>query len=393
MADRVEGNDSYVDYCSLAVDGEGIPHIAYHAVYYAPFPFHELRYTYRNSGGWSAPQIVDWGALYWWAGQGVSLALDHTGAARVAYLAGYRIDAEVRYARQGTDGWAIRRVEFTRYAEPSPSLALDRFESPTILYYDQESQELQCARWERNDWGVAVVEPRGGYVGQYSALVLDAEGNAHIAYTGSAGESVRYAHWNAGGWQITTITRGIVWGISLALDSAGSPHLCFCGPGGLRYAHRPAGDWLVTTVSTTPCRGVSLALDGAGKPHISTLESVGDYESYILSYTHWNGQAWLRTVVSPLDTESASLALDGAGNPHIAYLDRDSEMLRYADRGRSGWTSQGVDHADPWGVVSLALDGTGTPHIAYDAGGSDGEVRYAHGDGGAWITATIAVTA
>ena len=120
MANRVEGDDGYVDYCSLAVDGEGIPHIAYHAAYYDPYPFHGLRYTYRSGGGWSAPQVMDSRSRFAWGCCGVSLALDQAGRPHIGYLAGDLGATYIIYARQQGSGWVTRKIELLAGTRPHP---------------------------------------------------------------------------------------------------------------------------------------------------------------------------------------------------------------------------------------------------------------------------------
>ncbi len=72
-----------------------------------------------------------------------------------------------------------------------------------------------------------------GDVGQYASLALDSAGKPHIAYTSANGDQLRYAWWTGDAWAVQVVRHG--WQTaaypSLALDSQDRPRLSFYDPG------------------------------------------------------------------------------------------------------------------------------------------------------------------
>lgn len=101
---------------------------------------------------------------------------------------------------------------------------------------------------------------------------------------------------------------------------------------GLKYAFWDGATWQNQTVDSSGVVGVeqSLALDSAGRPHISFADSMNGE----LWYAYWDGSAWQ---IQLMDSQSnicagASLQLDSVDLPHISYSDfpGPGASLRYA---------------------------------------------------------------
>ena len=123
-------------------------------------------------------------------------------------------------------------------------------------------------------------------------------------------------------WQIETLETGLyLYDPSVAVDSGGTPHVCYRnGDKLLAYATRTgAGAWDMQTVpgvlNINGC--TSMAMDADDHPHIASSYATDWYYS-----TH-DGAAWSTTM--PWDGGwngsdcGVSLKLDNAGNPHVSF--------------------------------------------------------------------------
>ncbi len=196
------------------------------------------------------------------------------------------------------------------------------------------------------------------------------------------------------------------WYSSLALDSAGRPHVAYKATGGnvINYAwyDEATGKWHGYN-STTPntvysgstTSAPSLAFDNAGVPHIAFGTSGA------MRFATWNGANW---TVSPVQMVTGhfvglfpSLKFDSQGRAHVSYIDcavggwRDCTSggsLMYATSTGGPWTITTVDPAVTGvsmdGYTSLALTTTDQPRIAYFNELSGGQIRYASYDGTSW---------
>jgi hypothetical protein len=204
-------------------------------------------------------------------------------------------------------------------------------------------------------------------------------------------------------WKIVSIdvTGNIVVG-SLALDSAGNPHISFSefavngitinDSGNLMYTSQNGSSWSIQSIDQTIYRShgngeSSLALDSQGNPHVAYQ----DYKGF-LKYASWNGSNWNKQTVDPSIYTNGypSLVLDSNGYPHISYsylyVNPDdsndiSDCLKYAIWNGSVWNIQIVDQTNIGRYNCLVLDSTGNSHISYEG---DKGLMYASWNGTDW---------
>jgi hypothetical protein len=243
-------------------------------------------------------------------------------------------------------------------------------------------------------WKIQVVDSNGS-ISRYSSLALDSNGNPHISYCRlhekytDLNDDLMYASLVGSEWQIQTVKKnGAIDGSgSLALDSAGNPHICYIDENhDLMYASWNGTGWGLQKAdqnSTTP-GGHYLVLDSNDNPHIIYYNST----DYSLKYAAWTGNEWNVQIIDQETIESSgrnqtgcpSLAVDSNGNPHISYYytftnqnlgDWESDLI-YALWNGTGWQKQIIEKMGNVGsfdvYTSIALDSRDYPHICYQTG-------------------------
>ncbi len=301
--------------------------------------------------------------------------------------------------------WNIETVDNVGTVGWDSSIALDAAGHPHISYCDQEPfmggigcAHLKYTWFDGAAWHNEVVDP-AWYVGADSSLALDSAGRPHIAYSedlcsGSCQPiALRYAYYDGVQWQIQEVEPSGGGGYpSLVLDSLDRPHISYrmSDDGGLTYAWYDGSAWHKESVDGGN-KGYysSLVLDDWERPHITYRDQI----NWQLKYAWWDGSAWqieaIDTFISGLGT---SLVLDSSGQPHVAYSYASWSQLRYAWRDAEGWHIQVLD--EPGRIFlgrALVLDSLGRPRIAYstyDVFG-DQDLRYAWHDGTSWRIETV----
>ncbi len=122
--------DSLSEQCmntSLALSGEGIPHISYNAE-------NEVRYTYWTGSGWHIETVdaCDSGSFGW----GTSIGLDSADQPHIAYCS---VDGnDLMYASRSGAGWQHELVDILPsyiLSRGDPDLVLDAYDRPHIAYF------------------------------------------------------------------------------------------------------------------------------------------------------------------------------------------------------------------------------------------------------------------
>jgi len=248
-------------------------------------------------------------------------------------------------------------------------------------------------------WNFDVVQ-RAQSVGYFTSMLIDPQGNLHIAYFQDNSDIVHHAHNETGQWQFDYVVGGQETGyhLSFDLDVNGQPHFAFhilgnkqtpeiryiVGVGATQKLFRVFGTYSANS-------DVSLELGADGNPHITFLDGYTFNVKYT-SYTPQNGWAMETVAAANPDCQSLPLVLDAGGTPHLVYQGQTGGLY-YATRQGNNWISELVDEAPGAGHFSaLALDSTGQPHIAY----YDREqkaLKYATRAGDAWEITVVDATA
>jgi CSLREA domain-containing protein len=390
-------HDSSLGGISLVLDNGQQPHFSY---YHNTAPgLRDVRYAHWDGAAWQVETAdTDLEGINWM--EETSLALGDSGAPHIVH---YLQDSVLlRYAQKSGATWQTETVDKGGVVGGFASLALDGADRPHIAYYEEQDEDLLYATWDGAQWQITTVDTAASSSTDGSvSLALDAAGRPHISYRDDTDavaldpHGLKYAHWDGAAWQIQYVDQeGIAGrGSAIVVDAAGRPHISYydaeyinSGEDSLRYATWDGGSWQVQTVDPVRLKYIgsptSLALDGAGRPHIAYQD--GDNED--LKYARWDGATWQIQTVDSTDDVGIypSLALDSADQAHVSYRDRTNGDLKYAHWDGAQWQTETVtDTGDVGYFTSLALDSADRPHVTYYDETSGG-LCYAHWTGTAW---------
>jgi hypothetical protein len=320
-------------FCSLALDPNGRPHIAYYDATDVPLHWY-LKYAYYDGNKWRV-MVAD---PEKYAGGDCDLAVDAGGHPHISYCQGFKDPdrRDLKYAYHDGSKWHITRVDESGSAGAHTSIALDAQGRPHIAYKDTPDSvpsKLKYAYFDGSRWRTMAVDEGHG-VGYDTSIAVDSKGHIHISYReGSPGAlDLKYAYYNGSTWQITRVDAEGNTGrnTSIAVDKADRPHISYIDDSNdaLRYAYYGGSRWHRETVDDNGEIGhdTSIALDASDRPHISYHESItgGYYVRGNLKYAYHDGVRWRIFFVAKGGEKEYiggynSVALDRWGRPRIAY--------------------------------------------------------------------------
>jgi hypothetical protein len=236
---------------------------------------------------------------------------------------------------------------------------------------DERLHYMLIDRGKRRD---QVVDRLAGS-GFNSSIAVDSAGHPHLAYHAERMDPVLrqvliYARFD-GAWQIEELGPG-GYATAIAIDADDQPHIVHALPGGaFEYLHRDGGGWeretppSLDSVTTTP---MSLALDAAGHAHVG-LEAASHRPYYA---TNASGE-WVATELAAESARGASLALDSLGLPRVALPLAETATIRYRRFDGANWTSEDLYDPNAFSPglenlpsgAALALDPNDVPRILF----------------------------
>jgi hypothetical protein len=377
---------------ALALDGDGYPHISYVSSHVNGYDQQAGTYTYIFRLNYTRWEGVSWHTeavrSFLEGVESVSLALDGNGYPHIAYAPGF--GQYPRYAHW--DGVRWQDEAFPEFTSPNVdvehvSLALDAGGAPHVSYtwynFDTQNWQLNYTFWDGVAWQVETID-----VGQAvfaSSLALDGGGNPHVIYNvrlaNSDSDDLKYARKSGGAWQPENVDVQVRRFNALALDNAGRPHVAYYTygpyPPSLKHAYRDGNDWQVQIIvdSGPDAEGVSLALDSSQNPHLFYL-TTSIITGTFFEYARWDGAEWQ---IETLDYSSSKdlprmsggvrLALDESNNVHAAYYEPRFSDLRYLTWAPN-WQIRALPESGTIRTPSLDLSerpvgGSITPYLGY----------------------------
>lgn len=317
---------------SLIVDTQGNLHLSYYATNDG-----ELRYGFRSAAN-----------SRWF-----KMAVDHSlGFMVTAITLDSHQNPHICYTPQVTkyaawDGhkWHTQEVDpgIGRVAFFC-SIQITSDGKPEIAWYLESGTFLRYAVLQDGVWLAMSVEGGGGRMpGKWNSMVLDANGNPHIAYTWFPTGKLNYSFFDGQTWNIATLDsptdtaggeRGM--GVSMVLDPDGNPIIAYYDEQSLKLARNIKGKWKSEVIEQLPPFGQNyswksfrskLLFDSKGNLHVG-FESLRGLE-----HAWWDGKQWNKQLilgVHGLAFLESSMAIDASDNLYIVYRDPQDKTLELA---------------------------------------------------------------
>ena len=331
-----------------------------------------------------------------------SLAVDANGVPHIAYML-EAMPGFVKYAIAGGDGWDISTIS-TGYLYGPLDIQVSQQGAPQVSWHSHDEEDAGYAVLVDGEWDVQFIQDPG-HDGWDNNLAIDSTGRPHVVsidpvqFGGSSG--VEYATFDGDSWTVEEVGSGPIpyeFGTFVAVDSQDRPHVVWFDSNGqdLKYAVKDGGSWKVSTVDSDGDVGryASLAIDSQDNPAVSYFEPTSESGGYV-KVARWDGSQWNVQRVDQLENvfrgffgarKTSSLVIDRNDNPIVAYSDEDVVKLAIWDG--FNWITDTVLTADgdPLGQqVSMAMDSDGVLHLTFadvsmkSSPGVVGSIKYAKG--------------
>ena len=373
-------SSGYFTRLDMDLDGGGAPHFAYHNQSSS-----ELKYAVLNGGVWTTETLFE-------------MAYNHNPAIQIAasgfpHIAFAR-SSDIGYTFLSASGWSTPESIPASGANPLSLAKNTAGGQPKLVYLD--GGVLQFTR-RSAAWTAPQMIHTSGDTGLYVETQTAPGGGEHVAYFDRAAGALRYGTYDGTAWSLETVVEDVdINGISLALDTAGQPHIAFGDYQGLlqtelRYIYRDGLAWQERPPLSADGSGPSLALDSSGGVHVAFTEVVS-YQNQV-TLASWNGSGWDTRMVAASGWNPC-LLLDAQDSALISYVSGAYPAMSLnlaVETGPGSWNSSPIDGAQMIGYQRLALDGQGWLHAVYqvDDPNRDWIPRYARQTAGGWQTEDI----
>jgi len=405
-------------FCSLALDSNDYPHIAYidetliwsrqnqgdslaNPIY--------MKYAYWNGTGWEIETVDTVGGTTLPEKGYTSIAVDSDNNPHIAFIGGGFYDDDLEYAYKTGSTWTIQIVDDETKTIAFPSIALDSNDYPHISYHRGnwwENYPLMYAHWTGDDWDTDVVDDSSDNTGYWTSIAIDSDDYPHISYRDYDLETLKYARWTDSYWYIKTVDTDddAGWCTSIDLDSYDDPHISYATgmqsgyTSKLKHASSTDGgsSWdidVIDTASDDKFGHTSIEIDDSEDiPHIAFAYK------WTVRYAKKIDSSWSIDTInyddSGLGGEYPSIALDSSDLPHISHYGWPEKTLQYHSFGE-GTNSHPVGYAGDEGQGFLGdttYSGKSYEPILFDASAGfdvDGKItgyRWDWTNDGSWDT-------
>ena len=344
------GNGSYG---SIAVDSTGKVYIAY---INSPYYYGDVVVAVREGGQWSHTTLPGNGES-----NGVSMALDGDGYPHIIYAEGNPSDFNfyLKYITLTELGWSSPETIVTTETDMmawSPTIQIDKNDQVHITYLltgaDAGTGEIYYLTDSSGDWESTKLNDKYQNPALYDvSMVLDSEGNVHVvSYFSSLGGPGYMTNSPDGQWSGTQLIQLNWFGgqleglfIDISMDPDNNPHVSYVGSyDGSAVEHHmyatkdgQSAPWDFQKIDdgSLSSAGNAIACDPDGVEHIAYYHLGSDELRYSMNFSG----SWPHETIASLTTTDSywvrrvEIISDQDGYVHISYQD-DDHILHATNR-------------------------------------------------------------
>lgn len=318
------------EYASLVLGSKDKVHIVYFDYIHG-----DLKHAEKGPDGWEIKRIDHEGTV----GQYISITKNAGGDIYVTYRDHGK--NRLKMAVFHGNGWNFEQVDTEPFASLDTSIFVDAAGKVYISYHNFMKGYLKLAVRDKDQWKTEIVDEgqeKSNTIGGFSSVKVDSRGRIHISYLDSVHGFLKYAVKENDTWNIEVADDCEFVGnfTSIALDKEGNPYISYTvdkdpNKPDLWLAKKVGGKWVNELVATEHIAGNynSIVVDRHSNIYIS-------YSAMNKLKLAKNIQGvWSFELVDPTGTVTyTSLSLDADGMPHIAYYDKE-RGVKYAHQVRS----------------------------------------------------------
>ena len=337
----VETTADYTDQAgawnSIAVDSNGHIHVVH-----INGGNYQIRHSVYDGNNWNSTNINNCGHTYCWD---VDMVIDDNDDLHVAYTT-YNTNYEsLVYMHYDGTSWSDTEVSVSANFG-SIGIAVDSNNHPHISHAvsgQHCGDGLRLASYDGSSWNYQSIDV-GSNRGCESDIVIDENDYVYISYQVRAQSKLKVATNKSGSWDLYTADAGASttslypgYMTSMVMDQQGQFHIAHFDDKeeDLRYSTGvPNGQWTTTIVESAGHTGrePSIAVDVADNPHIVYRSWSGSSLKYATidpATSNWQ----ISTVSNNGDVgEGNSLFIDENGLMHVAFSDETNDVMMYATK-------------------------------------------------------------
>ena len=336
----VDATADYTDqagkWSSIAVDSNGQVHVVH-----INGGNYQIRHSVYDGSSWNSVTIKNCGHTYCWDVDMVIDDNDEIHAAYTTYNANYETLVYLHF-----DGTTWSDTEVSASANFGPiGIAVDSNNHPHISHAvsgQHCGDGLRLASYTVSGWTYRSVDI-GSNRGCDSDIVIDDNDNIYISYQVRGQSKLKVATNKSGSWDVYTADSGAStsslypgYMTSMVMDGQGQLHIAHFDDkdDDLRYSTGITnGQWTTTIVEHSGHTGrePSIAVDFADNPHIV----YHSWNGFNVKYATLNSASpsWAVSTISNADVGNGdSLYIDQNGIMHVSFYDADSEVMNYATK-------------------------------------------------------------
>ena len=261
-----------------------------------------------------------------------SLAIDGSGMPYVAYRDDANGDKTTVMKYDGINWVNVGTVGFSAGFVAYPSLAIDGSGTPYVAYRDNTNAlRTTVMKYDGTNWVNVGTAGFSAGLSSYQSLAIDGSGTPYVAYSDFVNSSkTTVMKYDGTNW-VYVGTAGFSAGSniyqSLAIDGSGTPYLAYrdgANLGKTTVMKYDGTNWVnvgTAGFSAGDSYDQSLAIDGSGTPYVAYRDYANALRTTVMKY---DGTSWVNVGTAGFSASLSSyqsLAIDGSGTPYVAYRD------------------------------------------------------------------------